>query len=62
MNATVTEFSIVSMILNASLVVKLVMAILLAASIGSWAIILKKRSMSLRCLGTVQSTSSTLSA
>jgi len=45
MNATVTEFSIVSMIVNASLVVKLVMAILLAASIGSWAIILKKRSM-----------------
>jgi len=45
MNATVTEFSIVSMILNASLVVKLVMAILLAASIASWAIILKKRSM-----------------
>jgi biopolymer transport protein TolQ len=33
------------MVLNASLVVKLVMAILMAASISSWAIILKKRSM-----------------
>ncbi len=45
MNSSVTEFSIVSMVLNASFVVKLVMAILMAASISSWAIILKKRSM-----------------
>jgi biopolymer transport protein TolQ len=45
MNETVNEFSIVAMVLNASFVVKLVMAILLAASVSSWAIILKKRSM-----------------
>lgn len=45
MNATVTEFSMASMIVNASLVVKLVMALLLAASVSSWAVILKKRQM-----------------
>jgi biopolymer transport protein TolQ len=45
MNPTVTEFSIVAMVMNASLVVKLVMAILVAASVTSWAIILRKRHM-----------------
>jgi biopolymer transport protein TolQ len=48
MNPTATEFSILAMVLHASLVVKLVMALLLSASIGSWAIILKKRSMIVR--------------
>ncbi len=45
MNPSVTEFSIVAMALNASIVVKLVMVTLMAASVASWAIILRKRRM-----------------
>ena len=45
MNPPVTEFSIVGMVVHASVVVQLVMAILLLASVASWAIILKKRRM-----------------
>jgi biopolymer transport protein TolQ len=45
MNPSVTEFSIVAMALNASIVVKLVMLTLMAASVSSWAIILRKRRM-----------------
>jgi biopolymer transport protein TolQ len=39
------ELSILKLIADASLVVQLVLALLIAASIGSWAIILRKRSV-----------------
>ena len=38
-----TELSIVTLVLEASLVVQLVLLALAAASIGSWAIIIEKR-------------------
>lgn len=38
------DLSVVELVLNASIAVQLVMALLLAASIASWAIILRKRS------------------
>jgi len=38
-----TDMSIVSLVLEASLLVQLVMALLLAASVASWAVILQKR-------------------
>lgn len=38
------DLSVIELVLNASPVVQLVLALLLAASIASWAIILRKRS------------------
>lgn len=43
MNLTVSDVSILAMVMGASLVVKLVMAVLVSASVTSWAVILRKR-------------------
>ena len=45
------QLSIIKLVLDASMVVQAVLAVLMAASIGSWAIILGKRSMLARARG-----------